>query len=165
LESNLQSCKPPLSVSESVSIADSVCQHPPETRSNKSSKRLEKCYLNWFKFNNRDFFTDQNIVQMTDAQIGWWICLMAHAWNAGGFLPADLDALQKLARARSKAAFMKGYKLVLSAFEIVDIDGQVRLKHPEMAAEHAKALKSYMNKKNGGDSSNAARLLRNKGRR
>jgi hypothetical protein len=62
-------------------------------------------------------------------------------------------------RARSKTAFMKGFKLVLSAFEIVEVEGQLQLKHPEMAAEHIKALEVYMNKKKAGDASNAARLL------
>jgi hypothetical protein len=159
LEMNERSCKPPLPEAEVVTITDSVCRHPAEVRSNKSGKRLEQNPLYWFKFNIRQFFSDQNVELMTDVQLGWWIRLTARAWNDGGFLPADYDKLWRLTRARSRAAFMDGCHLVLADFVLVEVEGQFRLKDTKMAADHVPALEGWMKKKEAGDQRNAQRLL------
>ena len=83
---------------------------------------------------------------------------MAYAWNDGGFLPVDYDALWKLARARSKAAFLKGCDLVLAGFDVEEIAGEMKLKHTKMAAVYADKLELWMVKQKGGKS-NKKRLL------
>jgi uncharacterized protein YdaU (DUF1376 family) len=152
LEYNADKCMPPLSEQEVLGITASVCKHPAEVTTNQSGKRLEENPLYWFPFYIRDFFSDIYISQMTDAQIGQWTCLMAHAWNDGGFLPMDDNALWRLARAKSEKAFVKGRNLILAAFVEETIAGTTRLKHPKMAAEYVNKLELYMKKKKAGES-------------
>jgi uncharacterized protein YdaU (DUF1376 family) len=152
LEYNADKCVPPLSEQEVLGITASVCKHPAEISTNQSGKRLEENPLYWFPFYIRDFFSDIYISQMTDAQIGQWTCLMAHAWNDGGFLPKDDDALWRLARTKSRKAFMKGRNLILAAFVEETVAGTTRLKHRKMAAEYVNKLELYMKKKKAGES-------------
>lgn len=151
-------CVPPLDEREVIQIADSVCEHPAELRANKSGARLEQSPLFWFQFNTREWFANQNVMMMNDAQTGWYIRLLALAWDGGGFLTADRDKLWKLAKAKSRKAFDKDCDLVLAEFEEVVIDGETRLRHPKLAADHVKTLELWMKKKGAAEVSRASRL-------
>ena len=163
LEYNKAKCDPPLNESEVVQIVTSVCKYPAEFKKNKSGKRLEENPLYWFKFNLRDFFADQNLMLMTDYQTGWYIRLKALAWQNGGFLPADMEKLYKLAKAKSKKAFERDCELVLDGYETVNHNGVEMLKNPRMAAQYADILDGWIQKKEAGNASRAIWLLGHKG--
>ncbi len=164
LEYNTAKCDPPLDEEEVLQIAESACQHPPEVKVSKSAKRQEENPLYWFKFNLRDWFANQDINMMTDYQTGWYIRLLAFAWQKGGFLPADRKKLYKLAKAKSLNAFEKDCELVLAEFEEVDINGQKALKNPRITTIYANTLSDWLKKKKAGEASKAVRLagLQNK---
>lgn len=100
-----------------------------------------------YQFNTREWFSDQNLMLMNDAQTGWYIRLKALAWDSGGFLPADSSRLWKLAKARSKNIFERDCDLVLAEYEEVEVDGERKLKHPHLAAKYAHTLQEWMKKK------------------
>jgi uncharacterized protein YdaU (DUF1376 family) len=151
LESNTARCCPPLDVPEVIRITDSVCQHPPQHRPKKSAQRRERNPLYWFQFNTRDWLSDLNVMLMTDAQTGWYIRLKVLAWSAGGYLPSDMDQLRTIAKATSKRKFEEGCALVLAEFEEVIIEGELKLRNPELVAQHTKALADWMKKKEAGE--------------
>jgi hypothetical protein len=161
---NVENCDPPLEQSEVITIADSACLHPAEHSSKKSAKRMEQNPLYWFQFNTRDWFSDQNLVLMDDAQSGRYIWLKAWAWRNGGYLPADMDKLWKLAKARSKKSFEKSYELVLAEYELVEVGGENKLEHPKLAASYAKTLELWMKKKAAGEASTASRPATDNGK-
>ena len=144
-------CVPPLDESEVLRIAESVCQHPPESGPAKSQKRTERNPLYWFKFNVRDFYADQNVQMMTDSQLGWFIRLKASAWQNGGFLPADDENLWRLAGARSKGTFSKHSELALTSYERVKVAGRDRLIDRVMAADYVETLEKWMQEKAAGE--------------
>jgi len=160
LEYNAAKCNPPLEQPEVVAIAESVCQHAAELNTKRSGKRLEHSPLYWFPFNTREWFADQNLAIMTDVQTGWYIRLKAFAWDDGGFLPADHDRLWRLARAKSRKVFVRDCELVLAEYDLVEVNGEFRFKHPTMAARYLKTLEDWMKKKGAGDASKAARQAR-----
>jgi uncharacterized protein YdaU (DUF1376 family) len=160
LQYNDSKCTPPLEVTEVLAVVESVCSHPAEMTTAKSGKRQEDNPLYWFQFNTRDWFSDQNKNLMTDYQTGWYIRLIAFAWQKGGFLPADTAKLAKLANASSKGKFKKECDLVLVEFEHVEVNGESMLKHTKMAARYAETLADWMKKKEAGEASKAARMAR-----
>jgi hypothetical protein len=157
LEYNAAKCDPPLDESEVLRVADSVCQHPAERATNKSLSRLDRNPLYWFPFNIRDWFANQNLVLMDDAQTGQYIRLKAWAWDRGGFLPSDMDKLWRLAKAKSKKAFEKGCHLVLAEYEEVDVDGERKLRHPQLAKLYSDTLEIWMMRKEAAEASVASR--------
>jgi uncharacterized protein YdaU (DUF1376 family) len=158
LDYNLATCKPPLEPAEVVRVTQSVCEHPREGGSKKSGKRLEQNPLYWLPHYTRELFTDQDLMLMSDYQIGWHLLLLSVAWNAGGYLPADMDKLWRLARAKSKKAFERDCALVLAAYEEVMIDGIPRLRHKRLADLYVETLELWMKKKEAGLA--RARLVR-----
>ena len=145
---NMESCNPPLDRSEVIAITDSICKrYPAESGPKKSAKRKEQNPLYWFKFNTRDWFSNPNVMLMSDAQTGWYIRLKALAWDSGGFLPLDHDKLWKLAGARSKKAFEQGCEPVLAEYEGVVVEDTAMYRHPQLAAEYADTLQLWMKKK------------------
>lgn len=160
LEYNSSKCDPPLVESEVMVIVDSVCKHPAEFAANKSGKRLEQNPLYWFPFNIREWFSDEKVMLMNDAQTGWHIRLKAIAWKNGGFIPADRNELWQLAKAKSKKAFEKDCKRVLSEYVEVEVGGELKLKHPQMAVQFADTLETWMQKKEAGEASKAAKAAR-----
>jgi len=151
IEFNSAKCDPPLPKSEVLRICTSACEFPAELKAKKSARRQEENPLYWFKFNLRDWFSDQNINLMTDYQTGWHIRLIAFAWQNGGFLPAENSKLWKLAKAKSLKAFEKECDLVLAEFEEVEVNEQSMLKHIKMAAQYAQTLSEWMKKKEAGE--------------
>ncbi len=157
-EYNAAKCNPPLDTAEVMAIVESVCKYPPQVATNKSGKRLEENPLYWFQFNTREWFADQNLALMNDAQTGWYIRLKAFAWCSGGFLPADHDKLWKLAKARSKKAFERDCQLVLTEYVPAEMDGESKLKNPAMAAKFADTLQKWMQTIKAGEASKAKRF-------
>jgi hypothetical protein len=157
LDYNEAKCDPPLDEEEVLGIVDSVCKHPREFASGKSGKRLEQNPLYWFQFNTREWFADQNLALMDDAQTGWYIRLKAYAWDKGGFLPADHAKLWKLARAKSLKVFDSKCEVVLAEYEEVERGGVVMLRNPRMAAQYSEILDKWMQKKEAGEASKIAR--------
>jgi hypothetical protein len=161
IEYNETKCNPPLDEEEVLGIVDSVCKHPPEFASGKSSKRLDQNPLYWFKFNTREWFANQNLALMDDAQTGWYIWLRAYAWDKGGFLPADHSKLWKLANATRQKVFDSRCEIVLAEYEEVVLGGVPMLKHPQLAAQYSEELEKWMKKKEAGEANKirTARLL------
>jgi len=157
LEYNDAKCKPALKETEVIAIVASVCQHPAEKGGKKSAQRMEGSPLYWFPFNTRDWFSDPNVILMTDYQTGWYIRLKALAWSQGGFLPADRNKLWRLAGAKSKKAFDRDCDVVLSEYIEVDVEGVRRLRHPKLTHEYANALEKWMKQKEAGLASKVAR--------
>jgi hypothetical protein len=149
-EYNLTRCFPPMDESEVISIVDSVCQYPPGKCTEKSLERQEQSRLYWFPLNTRDWLSDVGLMLMTDTQLGWRCQLMVLAFANGGFLPADIDQLSKLAKAKNKATFEKACAPVLAEYEEVIRGGVRMLKHTKLAAQYMKALDTWMDKKNAG---------------
>lgn len=54
--------------------------------------------LPWFPFYYRDFFDDEKVQLMSNAQVGMYLRLLAHQWQEGS-LPNDPTALSRLALA------------------------------------------------------------------
>ncbi len=160
LEFNEKKCNPPMDEAEVLRIAESVCKYPAETKSRnrKSAKRIEQNPLYWFQFNLRDWFADQNIYRMKDYQRGWYIQLIAFAWQNGGFLPADRKTLAELARAKSLKRFEAESDLVLAEFEQVNVGGEARLKHSRIASQYTETLADWIQKKEAGERSRQAWL-------
>jgi hypothetical protein len=159
LQYNEAKCKPPLDEDEVLRIVESACSHPPEFASGKSGKRLEQNPLYWFQFNTREWFADQNLALMDDAQTGWHIRLKAYAWDKGGFLPADHAKLWKLAKAKSQRVFDSNCEIVLAEYEKVVQGGVEMLKNPRMAAQYSEILDKWMKKKEAGEASRAMRMM------
>jgi hypothetical protein len=155
LEYNSAKCNPPLMVEEVLRVCSSACEYPAKVKAKKSAKRQEENPLYWFKFNLRDWFSDQNINLMTDYQTGWLIRLVAFTWQGGGFLPAEKGKLWRLAKAKSPKAFEKDCDLVLAEFEEVEVQGHRKLKHLKMAAQYAQTLSEWIKKKQAGEASKA----------
>jgi uncharacterized protein YdaU (DUF1376 family) len=77
-----------------------------------------------FQFYAKEWLSSKAVVAMTPTQRGYYIMLLAHAWDSEkpGHLPNDPNILWKLARAESKRAWEKECSLVLAQFE-KDRDG------------------------------------------
>lgn len=140
-------CIPPLDGGEVLRIVDSACKYPAEAEPKKSLRRQNENPLWWMKFNVRNWFSDENLNAMEDFQLGMHMRLLVFAWNRGGFLTTDVDKLWRLAKAKSKAVFVKHKDLVLSGFrEVYGLDGKSVLLHETMAHEYAVTLKKWMQK-------------------
>jgi len=153
LDYNAIYCVPPLAEAEVVMIVNSICEHVPELGARKSARRMEQKHLYWFPFNVRDWFSNQLVMLMDDAQTGQYIRLLALAFDGGGYLTADTDQLWRLARAKTKRKFEECKWLVLGEFDTVIVDGLPMLRHPKMAALYAKALAEWMSKRAAGNES------------
>ena len=147
---NAARCIPPLDESEVLTIADSVCKHPPEV-GKKSLNRQERNPLYWLKLNARDFNADFNILSMTDYQVGWYIKLRILAWQNAGVLPADTSKLWRLAGARSKKVFERESALVLAEYQPIQLIGEQLLLNRRMAAEYADTLDVWIGKRIAGE--------------
>jgi len=157
LEYNAAKCDPPLVEQEVLGIASSVCQHPAEVSTRQSGKRLEQNPLYWLPFSTREWFSNQNLMLMSDTQTGQYMQLLMLAWDRGGLLTADSEKLWRLAKASSREAFEKGCELVLAEYEEVVVDGEPMLKHPRLAAHYVKTLELWMKKKEAGKASKSAK--------
>lgn len=71
-----------------------------------------------FQFYAKDWLTSKHVLKMTPSQCGYYINLLAHAWdsNRPGTLPNDPEVLWRLARAESRRIFDRDSKLVLDRF-------------------------------------------------
>ena len=158
LEYNKEKCQPPLLEAEVKAIAENACKHPAEMSTRRSGKRLEQSPLYWFPLSTREWFSNQNLMLMNDAQTGQYIQLLMLAWDRGGLLTADKEKLWRLAKANSREEFDQHCELVLAEYEEVIVDGEQRLRHPKLANQYMKALADWMKKKEAGEASKAARL-------
>jgi hypothetical protein len=157
-EYNAAKCDPPLAEMEVLAITRSACQYPAEVSTTQSGKRQEQNPLYWLPFSTREWFSNQNLMLMSDAQIGQYTQLLMLAWDRGGLLTADGDKLWRLAKASSREAFEQGCELVLAEYEEVVVDGELMLRHPRLAAHYVKTLELWMKKKEAGEASRASRL-------
>ena len=145
-------CFPPLGAEEVLGIVTSACSFPAEKSAEKSLRRQNENPLWWFRFDVRNWHSDQTVNAMSDFQTGWYMRLLVFAWSKGGYLTADVSQLWRLAGAKSLAQFRRHCKLVLMDFELVtEHDGEVVLRHRYMAAEYAVTLKKWMKKINSGE--------------
>jgi excisionase family DNA binding protein len=152
LSYNEAHCFPPLGVEEVLRIVVSACSFPAEKSAEKSLRRQNENPLWWFRFNVRNWHSDQSVNAMSDFQTGWYIRLLVFAWSKGGYLTADMSQLWRLAGAKSLAQFRQHCELVLMDFDsVTEHDGNVVLRHRYMAAEYAVTLKKWMKKINGGE--------------
>lgn len=71
-----------------------------------------------FQFYAKDWLTSKAVLAMTPSQRGYYINLLAHAWDSDrpGLLKDDTDLLWKLAGADSREQFEKDGQLVLEQF-------------------------------------------------
>jgi hypothetical protein len=136
-------CVPPLSIEEVLRIVASACRYPAE----KSLRRQNENPLWWFRFDVRNWHSDQSVNAMCDYQTGWYIRLIVFAWSKGGYLTADPSQLWRLAGAKSSKHFERHRTLVLMDFEeVTEDDGTVVFRHKYLAAEYAVTLKKWMQK-------------------
>ena len=71
-----------------------------------------------FLFYVKDWLTSKAVIAMSPTQRGYYIQLLAHAWDSDrpGYLPNDPALLWKLAGARSRESFERESALVLAQF-------------------------------------------------
>jgi putative DNA primase/helicase len=150
-------CEPPLDESEVISIAENACKYPAEHKGEQSSYTEEGKLLPWFQFDTLTWLSDPKISAMSDTQVGHYILLKVYAWNAGGYLPDDIDQLARLARAKSRQAFEKGKHLVLAEYKKIEIDGEAKLVNPQMAATYNDKRRIVISRKKAGKAGAEAR--------
>jgi uncharacterized protein YdaU (DUF1376 family) len=79
-----------------------------------------------------------------DFQRGWFIQLLASAWEHGGTVPADENKLWKLAGAASKEVFAAEGQSVIDEFELLTLpSGAQMLVHPWMAQHYVAQAEKY----------------------
>jgi hypothetical protein len=98
-----------------------------------------------FQFYPKDWLSSKTVLRMTPAQCGYFINLLANAWDNDppGTLPNDPDILWRLARAESKAVFEADGALVLTQFPLAR-GGKTRFNHKltgEYKAQVARRLR------------------------
>lgn len=73
-----------------------------------------------FQFYPKDWLASKSVLRMTPSQCGYFINLLAHAWDNDppGTLPNDPDLLWKMARAESREKFDSESTLVLEQFPV-----------------------------------------------
>jgi uncharacterized protein YdaU (DUF1376 family) len=93
--------------------------------------------LPFFKFYVLDWLTSEKIMQMSSAQVGSYIMLLAHCWaQATCTIPADRSTLYKLSKWTGTEA---EFEPVLSCFKPFKKDGG-RLVNPRLYAEWSEAV-------------------------
>lgn len=112
---NDEKCLPPLTESEVGTIAERTAKYEPNAVVLVPTSKDSPLW--WFKLNVNEWCTDQEILFMTDYQVGWHIWLLVECWKNGGFLPNDPVKLAKFARAKSVAKFRNEMASVIAAFE------------------------------------------------
>jgi primase-like protein len=137
LQVNAAQTQEPLPHAEVAQIAASVARYAPG---------LPAARLPWFQFYPNDWFATNAVRLGEDYQRGWLIQLLAECWRHGGTLPADSNALWKLAGASSERSFTRKdrHLPVLSEFQLVRLeDGTLLLIHPWLALHHEEQSKKY----------------------
>src|SRR3990167_6131285 len=73
-----------------------------------------------FQFYAKDWLSSKAVLMMSPLQRGYYINLLAHAWDntPPGTLPNDPDKLWRMSGARSRRVFEKDSEIVLSQFPI-----------------------------------------------
>lgn len=116
-----------------------------------------------FQFYAKDWISSSAVTSMTPSQCGYYINLLARAWDSDrpGHLPNDPDILWKFARAESRDQFDRESGLVLAQFKL-SRDGslfnarlirerRVQIMHQKQksVAGKAGAKSKWLNKKDG----------------
>lgn len=147
---NEKKCSPPLADGEVRTIAESAAKYQPNVVGASATEPLSKdSPLWWFKLDINEWNSDQEIMCMTDYQIGWYISLLVACWKTGGVLPNDPKKWVKFARAKSPKKFMQEMSSVMQAFEVTDDEEHVVHKGLRQLWEQKQVL--VQAKKRGGD--------------
>ena len=159
LEQNSK-CAEPLGVGELRAICRSVSRYPagPQLLTPSQHSGTDNP-LYWFPFNLRNWHEDIRIACMTAEQRGWYVSLLVYAWSYAGRLPADISILAKLANSESVERFAEHCELVISQFDLVEVDGTQILVHNSLAGQYAEKLASWEQKREAGLASAAAKKL------
>lgn len=146
---NAMKCKPPLSDAEIVDIASRAASYQPNSPTKSRSRRSMP--LRWFQLSTLEVFGDANIATLPDYQFGWYIRLMAHAWQNGGYLPNDVSKLWKLVGTSSRRKFETEMHAVLFDYEAVDVEGKAMFRNQKLTEMHADAAEKWLQRKQAGD--------------
>lgn len=92
----------------------------------------------WMSFYFSDFFNDEWVQLMNNAQLGLYWNLLKHAWNAtpAGTIPKDRETLYKISGCADLTEFNAGIKGVLKCFEV---NGDDRLVQKRLQSEYQRA--------------------------
>lgn len=149
IEANTNRLVEPLPIAEVVRIAKSISNYP---------KGTSQPNLPWFQFFVRDWFSYRVVRLGNEFQRGWFIQLMASAWERGGAIPASDDILWKLAGASSKELFEAEAQLVIDEFEGWTLpNGSRVLVHPWMAQHYVEQAEKYRQRCEASEKAVAAR--------
>lgn len=88
-----------------------------------------------FQFYAAEFLSDENVVLMTNQEVGCYIKLMAYCWREGS-IPAEIPKIAKLCGEDSSA--MAQLWLAIGSCFIVASDNPERLVHPRLEKERMK---------------------------
>lgn len=88
-----------------------------------------------FQFYAAEFLADENVVLMTNQEVGCYIKLMAYCWREGS-IPADVSKIAKLCGEDSSA--MAQLWLAISSCFTESIADENRLVHPRLEKEREK---------------------------
>lgn len=116
-----------------------------------------------FMFYATDWNGSKAIQLMTARQCGYYINLMARAWDDRpvGSLPNDPDLLWRLAKADSRAQFEQEGALVLAQFKVRK--DRTRIFHPRLASEFRKLLAHARQKSAAGEKGAKSKWDKEKG--
>lgn len=106
-----------------------------------------------FQFYAKDWLTSKAVIAMTPTQRGYYIMLLAHAWDSDnpGELENNPNLLWRLAGAGSKKEFDKVSPLVLAQFDVGVNGNLINSKLKKINLERRKFLrKQSVNGKRGG---------------
>jgi uncharacterized protein YdaU (DUF1376 family) len=90
-----------------------------------------------FQFYPADFLADENVVMMSNQEIGCYIKLMCYCWREGS-IPSDLGRIARLC-GEDGSAMADLWLAIGSCFEIA-IDDPNRLVHPRLVKERSKQI-------------------------
>lgn len=88
-----------------------------------------------FQFYAAEFLSDENVVLMTNQEVGCYIKLMAYCWREGS-IPSDISKIAKLC-GEDGSAMAQLWLAIGSCFAVAS-DSQDRLVHPRLEKERMK---------------------------
>jgi len=153
LSVNTQQCVPPLSDSEVCGIVERIA----ESNDMAYAEEDTPVPLRWYKVDATEVLSNMHMDRLTDVQFGWRFRLMSYAWLNGGRLPKDIDELARMARATSKAKFMKEWREPLFDFMEVTECSETYLVNSRLVKEHTESTETWRKRKAAGRASAAAK--------
>jgi uncharacterized protein YdaU (DUF1376 family) len=108
----------------------------------------------WFPFYVEDFFTDKNVREMDDAEIGLYLRLLAMQWQEGA-IPADLERLARILN-RPRRAIEKAWTRIGRCF-IPHPSEPETLVNPRLEHERTRVDEQYTKRAKASIVANAAR--------